>query len=189
MDERPQATPVGATLIEQPLYLRETTSGSVFKVSWLPAIVGRTDAALPENNLVVVDLGNLPNGLRVSRRHVRITQEGDQIYVQCMSGNPATLRHVDGTTQSLDKGRGALLPGDVLFLERSEIALRQVVRIDPAPAESDPPTADRVRLANLHLRVRTIAPHERRSRMASDVDASIMKAWNRSAQHFRARRN
>jgi hypothetical protein len=129
--ERPVAVPQGAQRIDDKLYLREDQSGRVYRLAWVPAIIGRSDPALPADNLVAANLESLPTGLRVSRRHIRITHEGGQYYAESLSSNPATLRRAAGGATPLGRTRQALAAGDVLYLDRSEIALKFIVR----PAE------------------------------------------------------
>ncbi len=126
--ERPLKVPPGAQRVEDSLYLREEASGRVYRLAWLPAIVGRSDATLKGDDLVAANLESLPTGLRVSRRHVRVTGEGRQYYAECMSSNPASLRRANGETAALGRTRQPLASGDVLYLDRSEIALKFIVR-------------------------------------------------------------
>lgn len=138
LEERPVALPAGAQPVKQGLYLREQGTGRVYKLAWLPAIVGRADATLPNNQLVAVNLDGLPTGLRVSRRHLRLTQAGGDYFVECLSGNPATLRRPGGVAVVLDKSKQPLSPGDLLVLDRSEIILKVIVRVPPSEANGGP---------------------------------------------------
>jgi hypothetical protein len=135
--ERLFKVPPGAQRVEDSLYLREEASGRVYRLAWLPAIVGRSDATLKGDELVAVNLESLPTGLRVSRRHIRVTGEGGQYYAECMSSNPALLRRANGGTTVLGRTRQPLASGDVLYLDRSEIALKFIVRV----AQADPTEA------------------------------------------------
>ncbi|MFN8468715.1 MAG: hypothetical protein U0X20_24365 [Caldilineaceae bacterium] len=126
--ERPLKVPSGAQRVEEGLYLREEAGGRVFRLAWLPAIVGRSDATLKGDELVAANLESLPTGLRVSRRHIRVTGDGGQYFAECMSSNPASLRRANGGTAALGRTRQSLVSGDVLYLDRSEIALKFIVR-------------------------------------------------------------
>ena len=126
--ERQRATPPGAQAVADGLYLREEAGGRVYRLRWLPAIIGRHDPAVGSNQLVAVDLEKLPTGLRVSRRHVRITQEEGRYAVESMSSNSASLRRVRGGTLAITRSKQPLEAGDIIVLNRSEIALRFIVR-------------------------------------------------------------
>lgn len=135
--ERERALPGGGRRPDDVLYLREMASGRVFKLHWLPAIVGRPDRNLRDNQLLAVNLETLPAGLRVSRRHVMIEEQNGQYSVRCLSGNPATLRRTTGDSRPLNTAiQTPIAGGDVLYLDRSEIALKFIVRhdADVAPA-------------------------------------------------------
>ena len=123
--EKLPATPRGAQPAPDPIYLREQATGRVYRLGWLPAIVGRPDRNLPDNHLLAVNLEALPTGLRVSRRHVRLSEQSGQYYVQRMSGNPTVLRRATGETINLlDASRTPIDNGDVIVLERSQITLK-----------------------------------------------------------------
>lgn len=77
LEERLPAPPLRATALAAPLYLREPESGRVFRLTWTPALVGRSDPKLPDEALLAVNLSGLPNSARISRRHARITMPGD----------------------------------------------------------------------------------------------------------------
>jgi hypothetical protein len=121
----------GATTMPGNVYLlympkSETENNHVFKLNWQPAIIGRPDTKQPQNHLLAVNLESFPTGLRVSRRHAKIyTRDGDY-YVESLSNNP-TL--VNDDPQPL-AGARRLEPGDVILLERSDIALKFITRPD-----------------------------------------------------------
>ncbi|MEZ4662928.1 MAG: hypothetical protein R2911_35725 [Caldilineaceae bacterium] len=64
--ERVQPTPSGAQRPEQNLYLRDVAANTVYKLHWLPAIIGRWDETQPNNNLLAVNLDAHAAGPRVS---------------------------------------------------------------------------------------------------------------------------
>lgn len=132
--EKLPATPRGAQPAPDPIYLREQATGRVYRLGWLPAIVGRPDRNLPDNQLLAVNLEALPTGLRVSRRHVRLSEQGGQYFVQRMSGNPTLLRRATGETINLlDASRTPIDHGDMIVLERSQITLKfLILRATPA---------------------------------------------------------
>jgi len=125
--ERERPVPSGGHRPATAIYLREMASGRVFKLHWLPAIIGRPDRNLPDNQLLAANLEMLPSGLRVSRRHAMIGEQNGQYFVQCLSGNPATLRCPNGETRQLTTARVPISSEDVLYLDRSEIALKLIV--------------------------------------------------------------
>lgn len=136
--ERERSTPSGGHRPDAAIYLRELSTGRVFKLHWLPAIVGRPDRTLPDNQLLAANLEMLPSGLRVSRRHAMIGEQNGQYFVQCLSGNPATLRRPSGETQHLNQGRVPITGDDLLFLDRSEIALKFIVLGGQAALTAEP---------------------------------------------------
>lgn len=135
--EKSVPTPRGAQPASAPIYLREQSTGGVYRLAWLPAIIGRPDRNLSDNELLAVNLEGLPTGLRVSRRHVKISEQGGQYFIQRMSGNPTVLRRANGEVITLlDASRASIDNGDVIVLERSQITLRFLVQ----PAS--PPSAE-----------------------------------------------
>lgn len=146
--EKPVAVPRGAQPAPAPLYLREQATGRVYRIGWLPAIIGRPDRTLPDNQLLAVNLDALPTGLRVSRRHVRLSEQSGQYFVQRMSGNPTVLRRTTGETINLlDASRTPIDHGDMIVLERSQITLKFLVQqaaaaVDPQSNEATTAAAD-----------------------------------------------
>ncbi|MCB0108628.1 MAG: hypothetical protein KDE53_22060, partial [Caldilineaceae bacterium] len=80
--ERTVPIPVGAQRLAQRVYLREQISGKVFKLNWVPAIIGRADRSLNDEHLLAVDLGELLRGSRVSRRHAQIVEDHGQLFLE-----------------------------------------------------------------------------------------------------------
>lgn len=126
--ERDATIPAGVQPPPDDLYLREHGGGWVYKINWLPAVVGRADSTLPDSRLVAADLSNLPTGLRISRRHLLLTWEGGRYFVECASGNPAEIRRPDGSSVALGSVRQSIAAGDVLYLNRSDVSLKFIVR-------------------------------------------------------------
>jgi hypothetical protein len=138
--EKLSATPRGAQPAPAPIYLCEQATGRVYRLHWLPAIIGRPDRNLPDNQLLAVNLEALPTGLRVSRRHVKLSEQNGQYFVQRMSGNPTALRRgAGGVVNLLDASRAPLAHGDIILLERSQIALKFLVRPESMPMPADQP--------------------------------------------------
>jgi hypothetical protein len=125
--EKEIALPSGASLPAVPAYLREMRSGTVYKLHWVPAIIGRPDKNQPQNQLVCVNLESHPSGVRVSRRHACITAEKDRFFIESLSNNPTQLRR-DAQTIDVTNEKQPLHDGDIIFLERSDISLKFVVR-------------------------------------------------------------
>lgn len=129
--------PSDGQALSQSVYLREIASGNVYRLGWQPAIVGRYSEDQPMNDLVAVDLQSYPTGLRVSRRHVAITENDGQFYVENMSRNPVSI-HRNDVTIPIESRRQRILPGDVIDLERSDIRLKFIVRNGSAAQPADP---------------------------------------------------
>jgi hypothetical protein len=114
----------------QPIYLQDGTTQHAYKIPWLPAIIGRPDPELPENELVAVDLSTHQGGSRVSRRHLRLWEENGEYYVQAASANPASLVRDKDLEIPVPSGGGKerLTAQDIIRLDRSDITLKFIVR-------------------------------------------------------------
>jgi hypothetical protein len=126
--ENKLSLPPGTQRPGQQAYLREQTTGKVYKLHWQPAIIGRPDKNQPHNDRLAVNLESHQSGLRVSRRQAMITEEGGQFYLESMSRNPTAIKTGDGQTLPVTTTKHPLNPGDIIFLERSNIALKFIVR-------------------------------------------------------------
>lgn len=126
--ERELSLPEGTRRPSKHLYLREENTSQVYKLHWVPAIIGRVDKNQPYNDWVAVNLETLETGLRVSRRHVKITEEGDQFYIENMADNPIKLVTVIGETTPIGSERQLLQDGEVIRFERSGIRLKFMIR-------------------------------------------------------------
>ncbi|RME69677.1 MAG: FHA domain-containing protein [Chloroflexi bacterium] len=120
--------PEGTRRPSQHLYLREQTSGKVYKLHWVPAIIGRPDPNQPHDDWIAVNLESYQTGLRVSRRHAMITETDGQYFVESMSRNPTLLKTPDGELIPVGEEKHPLNPGDTIVLERSSISLKFIVR-------------------------------------------------------------
>ena len=128
--------PEGCQRPKYPIYLRELRSGKAYKIHWHTAIVGRSSEGQPFNRRIAVDLRNFPTGLRVSRRHLHIEEEGDNYILDIVSNNPVTLiRDNQEVIAGAMHGRIPLHNGDTIRLDRSEIQLKFIAR-SPTPATS-----------------------------------------------------
>lgn len=125
--EEDQALPAGTKRPSLPAYLREQSSGLVYKLHWQPAIIGRPDAGQSHNDWLAVNLETYKTGLRVSRRHAQITESDGRFYIAGMSRNPTILQRGDEQHDLTDIPQ-PLQPGDIIYLERSAIALKFIVR-------------------------------------------------------------
>ena len=129
LEERPREVPQGARPSSKPVYLREQATGMVFRLAWLPAIIGRPDDNLPDNEMLAVNLAPLVSGARVSRRHAQIVEDGGQLFVESLARqNPTIVRAAAGNETRVEDGRVPLSDGDVIYLERSKLALKVIVR-------------------------------------------------------------
>lgn len=136
--ERLPPLPAGAVRPAQALYLRERETGRVYRLAWLPALIGRPDASLPDNELIAVDLSDHPAGQRVSRRHALISERDGQYQVERLSPNPVALIDSAGRTIALEQAPLPIQHGDTLLLERSQIALSFITRKAQSDVEEPP---------------------------------------------------
>lgn len=120
--------PEGTWQPQRNAYLRDESTGEVYKLYWSPAIIGRVDAGLADNERVAVDLGTHERGLRVSRRHAQISEENGRFFVESLSQNATTIRDGQGRETLLNSRSLPLEPGDVVSLDQSQIALQLIVR-------------------------------------------------------------
>lgn len=127
VENEPQL-PAGAQRPTKHVYLREEATGKVYKLHWYPAIIGRPDASLLNNEQLAVNLATHERGLRVSRRHAQITEQNGRFFVQSLSQNPTTLKDAAGHATVLNGQILPLEPGQIISLDQSEIALKFVVR-------------------------------------------------------------
>lgn len=111
-----------------PIYLREQVTGKVYKLNWLPAIIGRPDKNQALNDQVAVDLERYKTGLRVSRRHVQITEKEGQYFIHSLSRNPTSIKDSEGDMTPVTDEKRPLQNGDIIHLERSNIALKFIIR-------------------------------------------------------------
>lgn len=120
--------PDGADRPTDAIYLRDQALGQVYKLHWEPAIIGRPDKNQPQNEWVAVNLEMHRTGLRVSRRHAQITEENGAYFIHSLSRNPTSIRNNAGKTVSVTEEKRPLQNGDIIHLERSNIALKFIIR-------------------------------------------------------------
>jgi hypothetical protein len=122
--------PPGTSRPSSTIYLYDMAAHGAFRIAWQPAVIGRSDPELVDNDLVAVDLSSHPGGSRVSRRHLKLWEEDATYYIQAASTNPASLIRLDDSEVSVPSGdaRLSLAPGDVIRLDRAQIRLRFLVR-------------------------------------------------------------
>jgi hypothetical protein len=133
--EKEPALPSGTQPPSQNVYLRDQTSGKVFKLNWQPAIIGRPDKSKPQDDQLAVNLELYQAGLRVSRRQAVIIEQNGNYFIESMSRNPTVIKKENGEIIPVEATRQPLQAGDVIFLERSNISLKFIVR----RAEKAPP--------------------------------------------------
>jgi hypothetical protein len=143
LEELDSYLPEGCERPTQPIYLRELRAGKAYKIHWHTAIVGRSSEGQPFNRRIAVDLRNSPTGLRVSRRHLHIEEDGDKYILDIVSNNPVTLiRDNQEVIAGATHGRIPLLNGDTIRLDRSEIQLKFIIRpTAPVPVASPATTS------------------------------------------------
>jgi hypothetical protein len=111
-----------------PVYLREQVTGKVYKLHWLPAIIGRPDKNQALDDQVAVDLERYKTGLRVSRRHAQITEKDGHYFIHSLSRNPTSIKDSEGNMMPVTEEKRPLQNGDIIHLERSNIALKFIIR-------------------------------------------------------------
>lgn len=113
------------------IYLLEsgTSQTKAYKLHWFPAIVGRSDNTKEHDDWVAVDFSGHAAGTRVSRRHIQVDQDEDELRVYLLSNNPVTLQRQGEADKELQfKMQYSIRHGDVLTLDRSRISLRVFIR-------------------------------------------------------------
>jgi hypothetical protein len=128
VEKMPRKFPAGTERPTRHVYLREQTAGKVYKLHWQPAIIGRPDNSQDQNNWIAVNLEPFETGLRVSRRHAKITEEDGQYYIEGLSRNPTSIKDAKGNTRPITGKKELLQDGETILLERSNIALKFIMR-------------------------------------------------------------
>lgn len=126
--EKERPLPSGAKRPSHPIYLRDQAAGKVFKLDWVPSIIGRPDPNQPHDDWLVVNLEAYPTGLRVSRRHAQISERDGRYFINSLSRNPTILKKADGSETPIGEKTVLLDNGNTVFLERSNISLKFIVR-------------------------------------------------------------
>ena len=126
--ERAEPLPPGTQPPSRPIYLRDQSSGAVYKLGWQPAIIGRVDSTQKDNQQVAVNLSAHAAGQRVSRRHAQIVEAKGQFYVEQLAQNPTIVKNKQGATTRVERDRCRIEHGDTIVLENSQIALKFIVR-------------------------------------------------------------
>ncbi|MBV7336095.1 hypothetical protein KFU94_49240 [Chloroflexi bacterium TSY] len=140
--ERLAPIPVGVQRAHQDIYLCEQQSGAVYKLQWLPALIGRqTDTSARLSNADVsgridrvseeldevelsVNLGQYPAAMRVARRQALITEEDGHYWVQNLSKNSMSIVDDAGESETVSAAKHPLHSGDLIHFERSGIRLK-----------------------------------------------------------------
>lgn len=126
--ENKPALPAGTQRPSHNIYLRDQTSGKVFKLNWQPAIIGRPDKNQPHDDWLAVNLEPYQAGLRVSRRQAMITEQNGSYFIESMSRNPTAIKKESGEIIPVESTKQPLKHGDVVFLDRSNVSLKFIVR-------------------------------------------------------------
>jgi hypothetical protein len=125
--EKEQPLPARTDRPAHALYLRDQVTGEVYKLHWLPAIIGRPDPGQPHEDWLAVDLRSHEGGLRVSRRHAMISTDGQHYYIETLSKNPTFLEGGEDA-QAIPMDESVRLEsGDLIRLSRSKITLKFIV--------------------------------------------------------------
>jgi hypothetical protein len=125
--EREMALPPSTQRPTQRIYLREQNRGKVYKLNWLPALIGRPHKSMDDNALLAVNLESYVRGGHVSRRHAQIRAEDGQFVLEVLADNPV---HVVRDFASVPVGEQPypLQHADIITLERSGIDLQFIVQ-------------------------------------------------------------
>jgi hypothetical protein len=126
--EQERTLPKGTKPLSAPVYLREQTSGKVYKLHWMPAVIGRPDPNQANNDWLAVNLEAYPTGLRVSRRHAQITEDNGRYSIKSLSKNPTVIKDEEGNEKLIGDTPIQLENNDVVLLERSNISLKFIIR-------------------------------------------------------------
>lgn len=129
LEETPVILPSGAEPMPGDVYLvlrrqSDVDEPRAFKLNWQPAVVGRPDTLLPQNELLAVNLELFPSGLRVSRRQAQITAGDGHYYLESLSNNPMLINE---ETEPVS-GVRELREGDLIHLVRSDLTLKFIAR-------------------------------------------------------------
>jgi hypothetical protein len=129
LTERAPAQPSGATAPSTPAYLRDQATGFVYRLHWLPTLIGRS-GQLTDSARLAVNLSGHPQWTRVSRRHARISEERGQIMIEnLIDANPIVLRDSQGQETLLTPHkRYTIHDRDTIVLTNSGIELRVLIR-------------------------------------------------------------
>lgn len=128
MVEKERPLPSGTIRPSRSIYLRDQVIGRVYPLQWLPAIVGRPDKNQSHDDWLAVNLERHKAGLRVSRRHLEITEQNGRYFVDGTPRNPACIKGVDAGDVPVVEEKRQLRSGDIIHLERSNITLKFIVR-------------------------------------------------------------
>ncbi len=118
-----QEFPPHAQPMHRRIYLREQGSNRVIRLAWQPAIIGRSDEKLSDNDLIACKLSNY----NVSRRHAQIVIDGQQVLIESLA--PKNPLHVisPNTPPIPVNGRYPIKNGDTIELVRSKIKLQVII--------------------------------------------------------------
>lgn len=128
MVEKERPLPSGTNRPSHPIYLRDQITGTVYKLHWLPAIIGRPDRNQSHDDWLAVNLERHKAGLRVSRRHIEITEHNGRYFASSTPRNPTYVKSIDGDDVLMGEEKRPLHHGDIIHLERSNIALKVIIR-------------------------------------------------------------
>lgn len=120
--------PEGTQLPGQPVFLRETQTGEVYKLNWQPAVIGRLDKNQP-NDKLAVNLESHSGGQYISRRHAQIIEENGRFYLESLSQRNPTFIIKNGAAPRPVTQKELLDHGDLIqLLDRNKITLKFIIR-------------------------------------------------------------
>lgn len=119
--EKDLIVPETAVVNPMPFYLRYRSH--IFKIGWLPALIGRPITGDADNALLAVNLE--PFSLAVSRRQAKIVMENGRFAIRNLSENPILLngKPLPFVSDTANLPASNLQDGDTLLLQRSGITL------------------------------------------------------------------
>ncbi|NNJ13289.1 hypothetical protein EKD04_023475 [Chloroflexales bacterium ZM16-3] len=111
------------------LYLRDMAGGKLYKLPWMPAIIGHPDEKKTHSTMLAVDLIAYATGMRVSRRYAQIIEESDQYLIKSLArNNPTIVLRDSWAPVTLDGQRYQLRHGNTIRFQDSELSFKFIIR-------------------------------------------------------------
>jgi pSer/pThr/pTyr-binding forkhead associated (FHA) protein len=107
------------------VFLVEDSTHQVFEINFQPAIIGRPDAEQAHNDLLAANLGSIPGGKLVSRRHAQITFENGQFFLENLSVSNQT--YLNDEKEPISEAR-VIKSGDKIYFGRMRVETTFMVK-------------------------------------------------------------